>query len=209
MTTRTQTQTMPQRAGSETDRTAERFYPGPAGARWGQDLAEGRAMRRRAPRLVALASATALLALAASGAVTTAEPPSGVAPTLLARGTYGAATVRAEQPGPVDFAAEATTPLDIVVRQHDYEPHSTTGWHRHPGPVFITVTQGTLTHYAPDDPTCTPHTLLVGQGLVDDGRGHVLRNETDHPAQDVSVIIAPVGGPFRTDLPAPNRYCGF
>ena len=159
--------------------------------------------------LAALTAATALLAPAGFVAPARAEAPSGVTPTLLARGTYDAAHVRAEQPGPVDFAAEARTPIDLVVRQHDYEPHATTGWHSHPGPVFITVTEGTLTHYAPDDPTCTPHTLSVGQGLVDDGRGHVLRNETDHPAQDMSVIVAPVGGPFRTDLPAPNPHCGF
>jgi hypothetical protein len=161
------------------------------------------------PRLAALASGTALLTLAASVAATKAEPASGVTPTLLARGTYDAFTVRADPQGPVAYEAQAETPIDVVVRRHDYDPHSTTGWHRHPGPVFITVTLGTLTHYDYDDPTCTPHTLSVGQGFVDDGRGHVVRNETDQPAQDVSVITAPVGGPFRTDLDAPHPSCGF
>jgi hypothetical protein len=47
-----------------------------------------------------------------------------------------------------------------------------------------------------------PYTVSTGRGFVDDGRGHVARNETDQPAQDVSVITAPVGGPFRTDLDA-------
>jgi Cupin domain len=138
-----------------------------------------------------------------------AEPPTGVTPTLLARGTYDALEVRSDPQGPIDFGAEAKAPIDVVVRRHDYDPHATTGWHRHPGPVFITVTLGTLTHYDYDDPTCTPHTLSVGQGFVDDGRGHVVRNETDQPAQDVSVITAPVGGPFRTDLDAPHPSCGF
>jgi hypothetical protein len=166
-------------------------------------------MKRRGSLLAALASATALLMLAAFVAITNAEPPSGVTPTLLARGTYDAFKVRSDRQGPIDFKAEAKAPIDIVVRRHDYDPHSTTGWHSHPGPAFITVTQGTLTHYEPDDPTCTPHTLTVGQGFVDDGRGHVVRNETDQPAQDMSVIIAPVAGPFRTDLAAPNPFCGF
>jgi quercetin dioxygenase-like cupin family protein len=166
-------------------------------------------MKRRVPLPAALATAMALLALAASVDVTKAEPPSGVTPTLLARGTQDAFNVRADQQGPIAFEAQAEAPLDVVVRRHDYDPHSTTGWHRHPGPVFVTVTLGTLTHYDVDDPTCTPHTLSAGQGFVDDGHGHVVRNETDQPAQDMSVIIAPVGGPFRTEIDAPNPNCGF
>ncbi len=79
------------------------------------------------------------------------------------------------------------------MRRHDYAAHSTTGWHTHPGPIFITVTQGQLTYYEFADPT-----------------GHVVRNETDQPAQDISVITAPVGGVFRTNLPAnANPNCGF
>ena len=166
-------------------------------------------MTRRISRLGTLASATVLLALVAFGASVKAEPPSGVTPTLLARGTYDAFKVRSHKKGPIDFKAEAKAPIDIVVRRHDYDPHSTTGWHSHPGPVFITVTQGTLTYYEYDDPTCTPRTVSAGQGFVDDGHGHVVRNETDQPAQDMSVIIAPVGGAFRTDLPAPHPSCGF
>jgi hypothetical protein len=95
------------------------------------------------------------------------------------------------------------------VRKVDYLPHASTGWHMHPGPVFITVTQGQLTFYEADDPTCTPHVVSAGQGYVDSGHGHIGRNETDQPAQDVSVIVAPVGGAFRTELPAPGLYCGF
>ena len=166
-------------------------------------------MKRHVSLLFALASATALFALAGFVAITKAEPPSGVTPTLLARGTYDAFKVRSDQQGSIDFKAGARAPIDTVVRRHDYESYSTTGWHRHPGPVFITVTLGTLTYYEYDDPTCTPHTVSAGQGFVDDGRGHVVRNETDQPTQDVSVIIAPVGGAFRTDLDAPNPSCGF
>ncbi len=187
----------------------KRVRPGADGAQWSQERANGGAMKRRVSVLTAVASATALFALAGFVASTKAEPPSGVTPTLLARGTYDAFKVRSDQQGPIDFKAKAKASLDIVVRRHDYEPHSTTGWHRHPGPVFITVTQGTLTYYHYDDPTCTPHTVSAGQGFVDDGRGHVVRNESGQPAQDVSVIIAPVGGPFRTDLDAPNPSCGF
>ena len=161
-------------------------------------------------RTVLLLVLTALLALAAFVAVTRAEPPSGVTATVLARGTYDSFNVRSDPQGPIDdIRAHSKSPIDIVVRRHDYAANSTTGWHSHPGPVFITVTQGTLTFYERDDPTCTPHVVSAGQGYVDTGRGHIGRNETDQPAQDFSVILAPVGGVFRTNLDAPSPYCGF
>jgi hypothetical protein len=72
----------------------------------------------------------------------------------------------------------------VLARGTDYAAHSTTGWHSHPGPIFITVTQEQLTYYELDDPACTPHVVTAGQGFVDDGRGHVVRNETDQPAQE-------------------------
>ena len=150
-----------------------------------------------------------LLALAAFVAVTKASPPSGVTPTILARGTYNAFKVKSARHSPVKFKAKAKSQIDIVVRRHDYAVGSITGWHSHPGPVFITVTLGQLTYYEVDDPKCAPHVVSAGQGFVDNGRGHIVRNESGLPAQDVSVIIAPVGGAFRGELAAPGPYCGF
>jgi hypothetical protein len=34
----------------------------------------------------------------------------------------------------------------------------------------------------------------------------MVRNESGQPAQDVSVIFAPVGGAFRTELDAPGPF---
>jgi Cupin domain len=167
-------------------------------------------MKRRFSVLTALAAAIAVAALAAFVAITKASPPSGVVPTLLARGTYDGFNVRSDPRGPIhNLRAHSTGPLDIVVRKHDYAPGSRTGWHAHPGPVFITVTQGELTYYHYDDPTCSPHVVTVGQGFVDTGRGHIVRNESGQSAQDISVITAPVGGAFRIELDAPGPYCSF
>lgn len=157
----------------------------------------------------AVGAAIVLLVLAALATAALASSPMGVTPTLLARGTYDAFKVRSSPQGPGDFKAEAKAPTDIVVRKHDYAPGSFTGWHSHPGPVFVTVTKGQVTFYEYDDPTCTPHVVPAGQGYVDTGRGHIGRNETGEPAQDVSVIIAPVGGAFRGELTAPGPYCNF
>ena len=158
-------------------------------------------------RRVLIVAAIPLLALAAFVAVTMASPPSGVTPTLLARGTYDAFKVKSPPDSPVDYKAEAKSPVDFVVRRHDYAIGGYTGWHTHPGPVFITVTQGELTYYHYGDPTCTPHVVTAGHGLVDDGRGHMVRNESGATAQDVSVIMAPVGGAFRGELNPPNPDC--
>ena len=161
-------------------------------------------------RRMSLLAAMALLALAAFVAVTTASPPSGVTPTLLARGTYDSFKMSSLSTGDGrSQGREAKTPTDIVVRRHDYAPASSTGWHSHPGPVFVTVTQGQVTFYEYDDPTCAPHVVSAGEGYVDTGRGHIGRNESGQPAQDVSVIIAPVKGSFRGERDAPGPYCGF
>lgn len=159
---------------------------------------------------ISLLGVMVVVALAAFVAVTKANPPTGVTATLLGRGTYDGFNVRSDPHGSIaDFRAHSTDPVDIVVQRHDFAPGSNSGWHQHPGPIFITVTQGTLTFYEYNDPTCTPHVVTQGHGLVDTGDGHIAYNRTDQPASDVAVAIAPVGGAFRTELSAPNPYCGF
>jgi hypothetical protein len=152
----------------------------------------------------------ALVALTAFVAVTKASSPIGVSGTPLARGTYDGFNVRSDPHGSIaDFRAHSTSPIDLVIQKHDYAPGATTGWHQHPGPVFITVTQGQLTFYERDDPTCTPHVYSAGHGFVDTVDGHIGRNESGQAAQDVTVAIAPVAGAFRTELDAPSPYCNF
>ena len=119
---------------------------------------------RRYARFLAMAVfGVVLVTFAALVGVTAASPPSGVTPTLLARGSYEDFKVRSVPDSPVDFQVKAKSPVDVVVRKHDYLVGSHTGWHSHPGPVFITVTQGTLTYYLYDDPTCTRHDSVGAQ----------------------------------------------
>jgi Cupin domain len=167
-----------------------------------------RPVRRRARFLVAVAVA-ALALMAIGGAIAAASAPSGVVPTILARGTFDAFKVLSYPENGGLFKAEAKSPIDMVVRRHEYAVGATTGWHAHPYPVFITVISGTVTFYSSDDPTCTPTVVPAGQGYVDSGKGHIGRNESGAPAVDISVIMAPVGAAFRSERPAPNPYCGF
>jgi quercetin dioxygenase-like cupin family protein len=150
---------------------------------------------------------TLVLVLTVYAILAWASAPKDVTPTLIGRATYE--PFKVETDSLVNFEAKAKSYVDMVVRKHDYLPGGSTGWHAHPGPVFINVIQGEVTFYEADDPTCTPHVVSAGQGYVDRGSGHLGRNETDEPAVDVSVILAPVNLPFRDELPAPNPYCGF
>jgi len=144
----------------------------------------------------AIAVAIALVVLAAVAAVALASPPSGVTPKVLARGTYDAFKVRSSPNSPVDFKAKTKGRTDIVVRQHDYAVGSSTGWHSHPGPVFITVTLGEVTFYERDDPTCAPHVVSAGHGYVDTGQGHIgrarrLARDDDARTRRAAVLAIP------------------
>jgi len=141
--------------------------------------------------------------------IATASPASGVAPTLLARGTFDEFKVMSNPRTAGLFKVEAKGPIDVVVRRHEYDPGGSTGWHAHPYPVLVTVIEGELTFYEYNDPTCTPIVVRAGGGYVDSGHGHVARNETGQAAVDVSVIMAPVGAAFRSELDAPGPFCDF
>jgi quercetin dioxygenase-like cupin family protein len=53
--------------------------------------------------------------------------------------------------------AEAEPALDIATQMITFEPGGQSGWHTHPGPVFISVIEGTMTFYEGDDPDCQPN----------------------------------------------------
>jgi quercetin dioxygenase-like cupin family protein len=100
---------------------------------------------------------------------------------------------------------------DLYIVQNTFAPGGQTGWHTHPGRAFVMVTEGQITAYDGDDPTCTPHVYTAGQGFIDpvsSGHVHLLWNRTDKPAKTVSVQLITAGQPRRIDVPAPG-FCGF
>jgi hypothetical protein len=151
-----------------------------------------------------------VLVVAAYTMIAWASPPIGVTPFLIGRATFERFKVKTDPQAPFDYMAQAKPGIDMVVRTHDYAPGSYTGWHTHPGPVFISVLEGSVTFYEYDDPTCTPKVVTAGHGYVDTGHGHIGRNETGLSAKDVTVFILPVGEThLREELPAPGPYCAF
>jgi hypothetical protein len=161
-------------------------------------------------RLLLAASQTVVVGAISLGLVTTAraEPAKGVTPNVIGRATFNAFNLQSDSRA-MEFAAQAKGPVDMIVRMHDYAPGSSTGWHSHPGPVFIEVIEGQVAFYERDDPTCTPKVVSKGQGYVDTGKGHLGRNESGAAAKDVSVILAPVAQSFRGELDAPAPQCKF
>ena len=183
-------------------------------------------MKGRVLKTAATAAVLCVFAIGGHVLKMWATPAIGVHRTLIGRGTYDGFMVNTDQnqtlnpPDPTvkpfQYIAKAqaldkTDPaIDVEVDTHLYDPLGSTGWHKHPGPVYITVTSGQLTFYEFDDPTCSPHVYSTGQGFVDFGSGHIgINPDPINSASDVTVAITSVGGVFRTELPSGNPNCSF
>jgi len=102
-----------------------------------------------------------------------------------------------------------TDPSDVFVNSSTVAAGGTTGWHKHPGPILVTVTGGVFTYYHGDDPTCTPHVYPAGTAFVElPNDVHIGRNEGSEPLTWVATGIIPRGAAPRIDMPAPGN-CPF
>jgi len=138
---------------------------------------------------------------------------SGSTPTLLGRATFG-------DPADPNFKVKRITGdwhvevkshglLDVAVQSIVFQPGGHSGWHSHPGPVFIQVVAGAMTFYESNDPTCTPIVRMAGQSYLDEGEhAHIARNETTAPATNIVTYLAPPGAALRIDEPSPGS-CPF
>jgi len=107
---------------------------------------------------------------------------------------------------------------DLYVQQNTWDPSAcsctpSSGWHTHPGPSFVIVTQGTVTVYEGDDPSCTPHVYTAGtpnNSFLDIGGGdvHVIRDESGAVAKTTVVQLIPAGATRRLDAENPGN-CPF
>ena len=175
-------------------------------------------MKSRWLLLVALA---AIVAAAYGGKVlaTPATTP-GFAGTTLAKATIADLRIRAhEHPGHWKLDLKTKGDSDLYVQQNTWDPSlcngcvPSTGWHTHPGPSIIIVTQGTVTAYEGDDPHCTPHVYSASgpNSLVDIGGGdvHIIRDESGAVAKTVAVQFVPMGADRRIDVTPGNPHCPF
>ncbi len=167
--------------------------------------------------------AAALLTIVGLSAYTNnavATAPQGFTSTPLSMTTYGPVFSHVKD-SQAKWSERIKTKgsTDFYVKQNTWDPSAcggcipTTGWHTHPGPIFVTVTVGSVTVYDGDDPTCTPHVYSADSAtnsFVDPGDGHVhiVRDETGALAQAIAVQLVPGDGPTRVDAADPGN-CPF
>jgi quercetin dioxygenase-like cupin family protein len=168
--------------------------------------------RRFRPSGYAAAVALVLVGgLAASYvAAALATPASGVTQTIIGVGRFQDIDVKTKtdiDPGKAtDYwqsRIDTKGASDLHILQNTVAPGGTFGWHGHPGPSLIIVKSGTATYYMADDPTCTPHVIQAGSGFVDEGSGHLVRNEGSVDLVTVVASLVPAGFTRRIDKPAP------
>jgi hypothetical protein len=64
---------------------------------------------------------------------------------------------------------------DVFIAHARFAPGQDTGWHTHPGPVFVQVVKGSLTYQDARHGDCLEVTYKAGQGFFDRGHGLVHR----------------------------------
>ena len=142
----------------------------------------------------------------------------GFSGTTLAKATYGPIFSRVHTVPPAWRELIRTKgSSDLYVQQNTWDPGAcdnkcipSTGWHTHPGPSFVIVTEGSITAYD-DDRGCKPRVYTANtpdNAFVDPGGGHVhiLRDESGAVARTIAVQLIPAGAERRQDAPQP-RHC--
>jgi quercetin dioxygenase-like cupin family protein len=141
----------------------------------------------------------------------------GLTQTTPARATDGAGVVSevvAVGDLPIDIRTKlkaeegfgnGTDVARIAVVKFTVAPDGYFGWHRHGGPVWVTVTQGTLALYDPDEAGCPRTYHGAGSAFLDAGSHvHNARNEGTEPVVVYGTFMLPAGGLVRIDAPDPG-----
>jgi quercetin dioxygenase-like cupin family protein len=152
-------------------------------------------MKQRRTRLVVTVIGAAIMTASVVGIATIAlaTPSSGtITPVIIATGSMPTGMGLAVHPG-----------TNTVVGQYTFGPHSSTGWHSHPGKTLVVVQSGTFTVYHDN---CQAHTFGPGDAFVElPSSVHIGRNETDGNVQlGVVYFDVPIGGSPRIDQPQPD-----
>ena len=162
----------------------------------------------RNPRAQVIMRAVALGAVASLVVIglASATPGAGASATTFGRGTL----VAGDKIKSGQVKLDVRHDVDVVTQMITIAPGGHTGWHSHPGPVFVTITAGTMSFYDGDDPACSRVTYGVGDTFIDKGQGHVhiARNEGSTNLVLYATYLLPVGAALRTDEPAPDN-CTF
>ena len=109
-------------------------------------------------------------------------------------------------PGPIDI--DRRHPSNVVSVRIDFRAGDTTGWHSHPGPVFVQVVSGAVTLRHAAHGRCLSQVVRAGHGFFETpGAVHVAENPRPAPAiLYATFILPPKAGPeVSAPIPAPCR----
>jgi hypothetical protein len=151
----------------------------------------------------------AVLAVTVSAASLLATPSFGTSQTILAHAVYTDIEAHANRLPEWGAFLKVKGVSDVFVNSNTAIPDGYTGWHSHPGLSIVSVTQGAVSLYDADDPTCTPTVVTAGYGFIEPGdHVHNLRNEGIVDAKWTTTAIRPTGSAGRIDQPNPGN-CPF
>lgn len=169
--------------------------------------------RRRGARRAAIVSAVVLAPVVVAAAAFATPGLNVLSASVQARGTLetnaGPNLVVNSKSG-VHVKTKGST--DIVTQEIRIGPGGHTGWHSHPGPVLVTVKEGSLQLIYADDTNCTGTVYEAGDSFIDRG------DETTHIARAsafTGVVLwatyfvpgTPTTTGFRIDAPDPGTGC--
>jgi quercetin dioxygenase-like cupin family protein len=153
------------------------------------------------------------IAVLVPAGVAVATPGLGLSPTITARGTSteefavtGARHKDKLKRSKAIIACGLDRQCDFVFQTITFAPGGHTGWHSHPGVLFVTVESGAVTRY---ESTCERNTFDAGQSFIERGPEHVIfvRNDGSVAAKVQIAYVVPAGtanASLRIDQPAPE-----
>jgi hypothetical protein len=94
---------------------------------------------------------------------------------------------------------------DVFIQHAQLGADAATGWHTHPGPVFVEVVRGSVTYQDAAHGKCRSTTYDAGEGFFDPGFGKVHRAIAGADGADFyAVYVLPRGSETHiTPAPAP------
>jgi len=135
-----------------------------------------------------------------------ATPGSGVTSQVIASGNLSETIWAKFKNG---FKNVITDVDRIIVIKVTIAPGGYVGWHQHGGPLWVVVTEGTLTYYSGDDPSCTPINYPAGSAFMETSHHtHNARNEGNGNLVFYATAMLPTGVAVRIDAPDPGN-CDF
>lgn len=92
---------------------------------------------------------------------------------------------------------------DVFIQHASLAANEATGWHTHPGPVFVEVVRGSVTYEDSAHGRCRQATYQAGEGFFDRGFGHVHRAIAGPEGADFYPVYVLPRGSATHLIPAP------